>query len=106
MPREVSLERLIKDAERVLNNPFWIPEIETNKLYARLHDDHDGTRKGSIGINFSIDGDAWVNIDPSETIGSLRFRTFYGGGQSPRVRNALMMLALAIKLDNEENPQR
>ena len=33
-----------------------------------------------------------------------RFRTSGGGGHSLRVRNALMLLALAIKLDNEEDP--
>ena len=37
---------------------------------------------------------------------AMRFRMpIVGGGQSPRVRNALMILALAIKLDNEEHPQ-
>lgn len=35
----------------------------------------------------------------------LMFRSYDGGGKSQRVRNALMILALAIKLDNEEYPQ-
>jgi len=36
---------------------------------------------------------------------TLRFRNTFGGGNSERVRIALMILALAIKLDNEERPQ-
>lgn len=105
MPREVSVERLEKDARRVLDNPLWISELEVNTTYIRTHDDTDGTDKGKIFVRFSQDWDAWFDSEPSHHHGSLRFRTVPGGGQSPRVRNALMILALAIKLDNEEYPQ-
>ena len=97
--REVTQERLIKDAHRVLEHPFWIPELDVNVAYERLHDDHDGTFRGKINVAFSIDGDAWISVDGHR---SLRFRTYEGGGMSLRVRNALVVLALAIKLDNEE----
>ena len=99
-----SVEMLIKDAHRVLENPFWIDEIEPNFSYERLHDDHDGNRVGKICVNFLINGDAVLSTD-SHHGPHLRFRTFGGGGKSPRTRNALMLLALAIKLDNEENNQ-
>ena len=105
MSRDISQERLISDVHRVLDNPFWITEIEPNEPYKRLHDDHDGERNGSISVNFSGDGDAWINIQSKRPGQSLRFRTFHGGGQSPRVRNALMILALAIKIDNQEKEQ-
>jgi hypothetical protein len=103
MAKEPSQERLIKDIRRILNNPFWIPEIKQNEIYTRLHDDHDGTFLGSLIVLFNSLGDAFIGIDllPFQ---SLRYRTSSGGGKSLRVRNALIILALAIKLDNEENP--
>lgn len=106
MPREINPDRLIKDAQRVLENPFWIDELNTMMEYSRLHDDDGGTGLGRIGVMFSQDADAFVNFEPPHNRGCLRFRTqFTGGGRSPRVRNALMILALAIKLDNEKHPQ-
>lgn len=104
MPKEVKLERLLKDVRRVLENPFWIPELSSEEVYTRIHDDHDGTFEGKISIGFSHDGDAWIYVDKAHS--SLRFRTFFGGGMSERVRNALMILAYAIKLDNEKKPQK
>lgn len=103
---EPSRERLVKDVHRVLKHPFFIPDLTTRQAYIRLHDDHDGTGQGSIIVSFSEDGDAWIEVDPSHDRAPLRFRSFFGGGMSLRVRNALMILALAIKLDNEEHPQR
>ena len=50
---------------------------------------------------FTKDGDAWIGIDVRNF---LRFRMpLCGGGQSPRTRNALLILAEAIRLDNEES---
>ncbi|MFA5386379.1 MAG: hypothetical protein WC297_01830 [Candidatus Paceibacterota bacterium] len=105
MPKGVSVERLLKDARRVLENPFWIPEIETGVAYRRVHDDHDGTEEGMLIVTFSLDGDAWVTIDKHHGP-SLRFRNYFGGGNSPRTRNALMLLALAIKLDEAKEDKR
>ncbi|MFA5124874.1 MAG: hypothetical protein WC473_03605 [Patescibacteria group bacterium] len=101
---EPSVERLIKDAHRVLNNPFWIPELEANRVFERIHDDHDGTFTGRLMVQFTKDGDAWIKTDKHHGP-SLRYRSPLGGGSSPRVKNALMLLALAIKLDNEQRPQ-
>ncbi|MDP2934348.1 MAG: hypothetical protein Q8N59_01070 [bacterium] len=101
--REVSPERLVKDVRRVLENPFWISGLETDKYYERLHDDHDGTYQGNIRVAIAQDGDIYVETDGKSL---LRFRMpFSGGGMSPRVRNALLILAYAIKLDNEKKPQ-
>ena len=99
-----SAERLIKDARRVLKHPFWIPELKVGETFERIHDDHDGKFTGRLIVEFSPDGDAWVTTDGHHGP-PLRFRGFIGGGYSQRVRNALMILALAIKLDNEKKPQ-
>jgi hypothetical protein len=104
--REISRDRLVKDARRILENPFWIPDLKSDEYYLRLHDDHDGTYLGCINVSFDKAGDAWIITSKTHNGGSLRFRSFFGGGMSERVRNALMILAFAIKLDNEEKPQK
>ena len=58
----------------------------------------------------SKDGDGWIEVvskpDPNELYSLFRFRVpVTGGGQSPRTRTALLILAEAIRLDNEEKPQ-
>ena len=101
--REISVERLMRDVRRVLNNPFWIQELDVQTGYVRLHDDHDGTYKGKIEVSFTNDGDAWIRTD-SHKGPTLRFRNEFGGGRSPRVKNALLILAYAIMLDEEDDP--
>jgi len=88
---------------KILEDLPWPQELSTGTSYRRLHDDHDGTREGELIVGFSPDGDAWVYTDKHQGP-SLRFRMPMGGGRSPRVRNALVLLALAIKLDSEERP--
>ena len=92
-----------KDVRKILETPFWMPTLKTDTLYERTHDDHDGTFEGKIRVAFDMVGDAWVNTDRQGK--DLRFRTFGGGGNSQRVRNALIILAEAIRLDNEERPE-
>lgn len=94
-----SIESLQRAARHVLENPWWEQSLETMVSYSRLHDDHDGTQMGRIMVTMGPDADAWVSLD---TMRGLRFRTPAGGGRSPRTRNALMILALAMKLDEEQ----
>ena len=113
--KEISLETLVRYAKRVLETPFWFPTLETDTDYARLHDDHDGTCEGSLHVHIDRMGDVFVHIQ-SRTRESggfspefrmtdhLRFRIHGGGGMSQRTRSALMILAEAIRLDNEEVP--
>jgi len=89
----------------LLESHFWLPTIEANKSYDRLHDDHDGTNSGSLRVMFSEDGDAWVLVENPEGT-SLRYRTGAGGGRSLHVRTALHILAEAIRMDNELTPTR
>lgn len=70
----------------------------------RLHDDHDGTYSGNLWVGIGPDGDTWVNVT-NENPGALRFRNHFGGGDSPRVHNALLILAYAISMDNATKPQ-
>ena len=90
----------------LLESNFWLRDVSTGTRYVRFDDD---TRRGNISVTFSQDADAWVDVwaiqDPEDPF-SHRFRMpLFGGGQSPRVRTALLILALAIKLDNKEHPQ-
>lgn len=90
------------DIERVLEGNYWPEGLDTRTAYARVHDDCDGDATQVISVSFTPDGDAWVSTLCGRP---LRFRNGIGGGMSLRTRNALMLLALAIKKDNEEIPQ-
>ena len=85
----------------ILSEEFsWPRDLETMTEYRRLHDDHDGTECGEISMVVAPDGDvhiATVGLKPCE---SLRFRTCVGGGNSPMVRNALIVLAEAIRRED------
>ena len=102
--KEYTPEKLAEMVRVVLEEPYWLSELSSEDYYERVHDDHDGTFEGRLGVTISVDGDVWVTTGiPPQRL--LRFRNYYGGGQSLRVHNALKILALAIKLDNEEYPQ-
>ena len=89
-----------KQIKKLLETPFWPEDLETKKVYFRTHDDCDGDKSQGLGLIITPDGDVWVNVSSKH---SLRFRTtFGGGGLSGMTRNALLLLALAIKMDNEE----
>jgi hypothetical protein len=107
------LRRLLREnPEAVLKALFeeefnWPPSLDTHTTYMRFEDD---SPQGSVSVQFTPDGDSWIMIlggdpDPKEFKMSFRFRTYGGGGQSLRVRKALLALALAIKWDNEDHPQ-
>lgn len=104
-----SSEAAAKAVRKLLDSSFWLPTLSTREQYRRLQDDHDGKRWGWLTVVFSDDSDAWVEIDLNgqDPIDStIRFRMpAFGGGMSPRTRTALHILAEAIRLDNEEQPQ-
>lgn len=87
----------------LLERPYWLQHLQLGHAYTRRHDDTDGDRSArqDVTVVFGPDGDAWVHVG----LDALRFRTWAGGGQSLRVRAALMVLAEAIRRDNEEIPQ-
>jgi len=107
LPRKKTLkpEQIPGLVRALLEAYFWLPTLQANMRYKRLHDDHDGEFNGWLSVTFGEDGDAWV--DPVNlNAGGLRFRMpMTGGGSSPYTRTALMILAEAIRLDNERAPQ-
>lgn len=90
---------------RILITPLGI-DIPPNSAVERVHDDHEGTWTGCLQLAMSADGDMWIRTTAPKQIGQgfLRFRTMGGGSASPRIHNALRILALAIKLDSEAFP--
>jgi len=93
-------EHIQEVLEKILNAEFWLPKIETNVVYNRLHDDRDGKLLGELMVQFGDNGDGEIKTDTHKGP-ALRFRTKNGGGKSLRTRKALMILALAIQLDEE-----
>ncbi len=94
--------------ETILESSFWLQTIQTMNAYQRLHDDDDGTKEGVLNVVFTPDGDArvWITGEEARLSPTLRFRTeIGGGGNSPRTRVALLILAEAIRRDNKEHPQ-
>lgn len=89
----------------LLETEFWLPQLNTMVPLVRLQDDHDGTRDGKLALLITPDGDIRVWVAAEDPMYStLRFRTYDGGGLSLRTRRALLILAEAIRLDNEEIP--
>lgn len=87
----------------LLDGAYWPESLSVQTGYSRRQDDTDGDRSVAQDIHVYIGRDADVHVwsghgDP------LRFRTYFGGGVSPRVRNALLVLAEAIRRDNAEFP--
>jgi hypothetical protein len=102
----VELPAPIKKAVNgLLEGAFWIPTLSSEGVYIRRSDDANGDAgfNQELQVTFSPDGDAWIILPFS--MYSLRFRTYFGGGISLRTRNALLVLAEAIRRDVEVSPQ-
>lgn len=103
---EADIEAVSERLEEILGHEWQIvtPQLESGVVYERVHDDHEGRYDGRLLLQMSRDGDMWLSSDFMAGK-SMRFRMpFIGGGMSRRVHTALRILALAIKLDNEERP--
>lgn len=87
----------------------WPEGLEQGEFYDRT----DCCREAMLRVFIGEDGDAYATIIQDvhhgtvhkTTMAGARFCTRTGGGKSPRVRQALINLAEAIRLDNLENPQ-
>jgi hypothetical protein len=86
----------------ILETAFFIPTLATEKGYRRQDDeapDEQRAEGGRLSVYLAADCDVYV-------LGgwpSLRFREYFGGGQSLRTRNALMLLAEAMRRDTLAN---
>lgn len=89
----------------ILERPFWPRQLNVGTEYTRLGDD----TSGELTVAIAPDADAWITVfskpDPEEFGQSHRFRSGFGGTENEEVRNALLVLAMAIKLANEKHPQ-
>lgn len=97
---------IMKALDMLLEGHYWPTTLDTGQIYARRHDDTDGKDDPTQYLSLEIDqwGDVHMQIPPGK-FRALRFRMPGGGGQSERVRKALIILAEAIRRDNDENPQ-
>lgn len=91
-----------KDINKVLNMNYWPTKLETMEPYFVSHDDNNGDETKGLQVTISPDGDAWVKTHcPINE--SCRFRMpGIGGGRCPKIRNALLVLAEAIRQEREE----
>ncbi len=89
--------------DTLLEEPFPWPQTLDESGYSRQHDDTDGEPTGYLTVMFGPDGDAYVGVDGTQL---LRFRTHAGGGRSLRVHAALVVLAEAIRRDNEQDTEK
>ena len=89
-----------KDLDKILNGYFWPKKLKGRDSYLTTHDDNDGDpSSGYLAIEFSNDGDAWIKTSGP----MLRYRMpGIGGGKSPKIRNALLLLAEAIRQEGQE----
>lgn len=99
MPDE---KKVGKAMDTLLEGAYWPGTLASQQAYVRIQDDCDGDLTQCLSVGFGQDGDAWIQTHGPM---GLRFRTSGGGGMSLRVRNALLVLAEAIRRDNEDRPQ-
>lgn len=85
--------------------------MDYSKIFDRIMEPQSATcddREGVLTVTVALDGDLhlWVKSTPQTTMKfspSFRARTVGGGGRNQRIRDALMLLALAINEDVEQN---
>jgi hypothetical protein len=84
---------------RLLDKPYWPPNLEADRIYVTTHDDHDGEPlTGYLLISVDHMGDAYISVHGER----LRFRTKGGGGKFSKIRSALVLLAEAIRQEGED----
>ena len=98
---KIEFDRRTEAARELLEASWWPSELETRVPCFRTQDDCDGDRASGIMVVVTEDGDVSVETHKGPCRYCMPMR---GGGLSHRTRNALLMLALAIKLDDEEMP--
>lgn len=101
VPSELALSRSLNT---VLETVWWPTSLQPDQALRRTHDDCDGDLSQALCVYLARDMDVHVMVEGEAP--ALRFRAPFGGGMSPRVRNALLVLAEAIRRDNEADPRR
>lgn len=98
--------------ESVVLRPHWPEGLEALRFYEFRCDDKGRDGGSWLRVLVAGDGDVHVSMQDWEDIKetgshpdpfpSVRCRTGIGGGRHTRTRQALLWLARAIQLDNEE----
>ena len=103
MPKRIKRTEIPETIKALLDDAYWLDDLEPQVEYSRSQDDHEGDiTNGVLHVVITCDGDAHVMITYQHSGEFIRFRTALGGGLSLRTRNALVILALAMKMDQEE----
>ena len=91
-------------ARELFEDAFWPPSLSTAKNYRVQTDDSDGQPEfGQLTVAIAQDGDVHLWISGHEGMSHpVRMRTYAGGGRHLMVRNALLLLALAIQFEQDE----
>lgn len=95
----LNMEKSVID---VLEENFWLPSISAECTYSAKSDEGDD-RAGFVNVDFDTMGDSYIstNKNPRHEVVFV----FKKDGKNHRTWNALNILALAMKLDEEEDPQ-
>lgn len=98
-------EDLAKAIDGLLAGAYWPRSLNTDDVYVRRSDRAHGDAgfNQELMITFGSDFDAYIM--PAFSMHSLRFREYMGGGMSLHTRNALLVLAEAVRRDNEASSQ-
>lgn len=87
--------------------PNWIQGLSRKESFLKYddfvsHDEYEGALEG-IRVMFNADGDVWLSIESERNRRSVRYRMpGVGGGLYPKIRNALLILAEAIRQTNDD----
>jgi hypothetical protein len=98
-------QKIEKRIIEILEGEWWLPLLNKENRFSRQPDDYGGMgiKRGILSISRSSNGDMNLCIDGLK-VDPLIFRNRGGGGKSLHTHKALQILALAIKLDQEEKP--
>ena len=88
-------------------SPEWPKDLKSNTAYRVLCDDKGRKESSWLQVFVAEDGDVHVSMQDWEQcprgepspFPSIRIRTLAGGGRNANVRQALLWLAEAIRID-------
>lgn len=88
-----------KQFTEAMLKPHFPEGLDVGRRYRVESDDCGRDGSEMLVVTIGNDGDCHVSV----TAKSVRFCARTGGGRSPRVRQALLWLCAAIRLDNIDN---
>lgn len=107
-PRQtIPQTQIPKTARALLESEFSLPGLMPGKTYGRLHAREEGGGLAELAVIVLENRDVSVYITNEQGESTpLRFCSYEGGGTALRTRNALILLAEAIRLDNFEQSRK